>query len=32
MRFTIDSELPAHVETVTLAYTLFTAEPGLGGS
>lgn len=32
MRFTIDSQLPAHVETVTLAYTLFTAEPGLGGS
>lgn len=28
MRFTIDPELPAHVETVTLAYTLFTAEPG----
>lgn len=32
VRFTIDPELPAHVETVTLAYTLFTAEPGLGGS
>lgn len=29
MRFTIDPELPAHVETVTLAYTLFTAEPRL---
>ena len=28
MRFTIDPELPAHVETVTLAYTLFTAQPG----
>ncbi len=28
MRFTIDPDLPAHVETVTLAYTLFTAEPG----
>lgn len=32
MRFTIDPDLPAHVETVTLAYTLFTAEPGRGGS
>ena len=28
LRFTIDPDLPAHVETVTLAYTLFTAEPG----
>ena len=28
LRFTIDPELPAHIETVTLAYTLFTAEPG----
>ena len=28
VRFTIDPDLPAHVETVTLAYTLFTAEPG----
>ena len=28
LRFTIDSELPAHIDTVTLAYTLFTAEPG----
>ena len=28
VRFTIDPDLPAHVDTVTLAYTLFTAEPG----
>ena len=28
LRFTIDPELPAHIDTVTLAYTLFTAEPG----
>ena len=28
VRFTIGPELPTHVETVTLAYTLFTAQPG----
>ncbi len=28
VRFTIDPDLPAHVDTVTLAYTLFTAQPG----
>ena len=28
VRFTINPDLPTHVETVTLAYTLFTAEPG----
>ena len=28
VRFTVDSDLPAHVDTVTLAYTLFTAKPG----
>lgn len=28
LRFTIDPDLPAHIDTVTLAYTLFTAQPG----
>ena len=28
VRFTITPDLPAHVDTVTLAYTLFTAQPG----
>jgi len=28
VRFTIDPDLPAHVDTVTLAYTLFTAQRG----
>ncbi len=28
VRFTIDPDLPAHVDTVTLAYTLFTAKSG----